>query len=393
VALFSTDVPMGARVTAAARRVSGRDDPWVMGYHPVARMNPYQALLYSKGTEAGFAVVAAQQLSDLSALACATAMGCGAAAHLHWTAPILADTEDEHAADAKASNFLDYLRGLKRRGVSLVWTVHNRLPHRCPHPVVETQLRRELVDLCDVVHIMTVDTPEQVADVFTVPAERSMLAEHPSYLGSYPAHHDPQLVRFETGFEPDDFVVGMLGSIQAYKGIDELMDAVDHVASDVPNLRALVAGIPGRDPESAELIDRLQAEPMIRAIPAKLDDQNMARLTSAVDVMALPYRATLNSGAALLALSFGVPVVGPRLGQFTELEAEGFCLAYDPGDSGGLARALRRARGWAPGVDRRAMRTYVEARTGAVISDRFFTGLRQLLEVPATSQLPDRSLF
>ena len=378
--LFGTSLPIAARYTAAARRVAAHEDPWVLGYHPVARMNPYQALLYGEGTRSGFAVVAAPTSAELAPLACASAMGVGAIAHLHWTSHVLADAKSEEDADARASTFLGFVRSLQQRGIKTVWTVHNRLPHRCEYPQVERQLRTELASLVDVAHIMTEGTPDAVGDLFTLPSDRLLVAEHPSYLGAYPTHHDPQLVRFETGFEPDDFVVGMIGSIQAYKGVDELLDAFAIAAPDVANLRGLIAGMPGRDPESLELVRRLRTQPMIRAFPSKLDDQNLARLVSSVDVMALPYRSTLNSGAALLALSFGIPVIGPLLGQFVELADLGFCLAYDPHEMEGLAAALRQAPSWAAQVDRDAILDYVAGRTGPTVSERFFAGLRDHLD-------------
>jgi beta-1,4-mannosyltransferase len=378
--LYNTDVPIGARFSAAARRVSWHERPWVLAYHPVARMNPYQALLYSRGSAAGFAVVAAQELEDMSALTCATAMGAAAVMHLHWTAPVLANASTEVEAATRAEAFLEYFGSLKAQGTKLVWTVHNRLPHRCMFPNVEARLRQQLVAMADVVHIMTSSTPAELTDVVELPANRAMLVEHPSYVGAYPIHHDPELVRFEVGLDPDDFVVGMLGSIQPYKGIDELLDALPAIIEDVPHLRALIAGIPGRDPDSLELIERLHGTAAVHAIPAKLDDMQLSRLASTVDVMALPYRATLNSGAALLALSLGVPVVGPRLGQFVELTELGFCLGYDPEDPRGLADALRRAPEWVSGVDRQALEEYVTARAGPVVSERFFSGLRARLD-------------
>ena len=377
--LYNTDVPAAARVTTAARRVAAEDHPWVLGYFPVARMNPYQALLYGQGSARGFAVVACNDLDELRALGCAQAIGCASVAHLHWTAPVLARAETESEADERASAFIDQLSAMKRAGTRVVWTVHNRLPHRCEFPTIETQLRRELVDLADVVHVMTDRTADNVADVVVLPPDKTLLVEHPSYLDAYPTFHDPQLVRYETGFAPGEFVAGLLGSIQAYKGIDEFAAALARAREDVANLRGLVAGIPGTDPESLELIMRLEADPAVRDIPARLSDQDMARLASTLDVMVLPYRATLNSGAALLALTFGVPVIGPRLGHFAELSDRGFCLSYDPGDPEGLVAALRAAPDWAPTVDRKAISDYVHERHGPVVSAEFFTGLRRLL--------------
>jgi glycosyltransferase involved in cell wall biosynthesis len=254
------------------------------------------------------------------------------------------------------------------------------LPHRCEYPEVETRLRQRLVELADVIHIMAPETVTAVQDLYPLPESRVLRVPHPSYLGAYPAHYSRETVRFELGFDPDDFVVGMISSIQPYKGVDELIAAITEHGPFHPRLRTLVAGMPGQDHASVELVDRLKRTNTITSIPRKLDDQSIARLVSALDVMALPYRAPLNSGAALLALSFGVPIVAPLIGHFRTLVERGYCLGYDPSDPTGLADALRSAPDWARSVDREAIRRDMGALAGPLISERFFAGLRSILQ-------------
>lgn len=379
MALFPTDVPVAAEVTRAARGIRGRGDAWVIAYHPVARLNPYQSLLYCRAWESGFAPVSAVRTADLAAVRCALPMNVGAAVHLHWTSTVIGDATTGTEADARVVEFMGQLRQLQCHGVRVVWTVHNRLPHRCEHPRAEIRLRKELAELADVVHVMTPDTPAEVGELFSLPEDRLLHAPHPSYVGAYPTHYDRDLVRFELGFDPGDFVVGTIGSIQPYKGVDELIDATADPGTIDPRLRILVAGTPGQDAASRELVSRLRRAEMIRSVPARLDDQSISRLVSALDVMVLPFRATLNSGSALLALSFGVPIVAPRIGPFRSLAERGYCLAYDRNDSVGLSQALKDSVDWAAGVDRELMRKDMVALSGPIISERFFAGLRTRL--------------
>lgn len=381
MSLYSADVPMSARFTAASRHLAGHAAPIILGYFPVARMNPFQSLLYSRATAHGVMPVATTRLEDLTGLQGASALGAEAVAHLHWTGSVLAECVTQGEANDHAEQFLQFVRELQEGGVRVVWTVHNRLPHHAPFPEVEAAMRQGLASTADVIHVMTSDTVASVADLYRLSEDRVVLAEHPSYVSAYPTHHDRRLVRFETGFGRDDFVVGMLGSIQPYKGIEDLATALDQVAASDPHVRGLVAGIPGRDAASEALVKLLVEEPFLKVVPARLSDVDIARLTIACDVVALPYRSTLNSGAALMALSLGVPIVAPRLGQFSELASLGFCLAYNPADPDGLRSALMSASTWVETVDRDAMRAFVEERSGPVISDRFFSALRDHLGV------------
>jgi glycosyltransferase involved in cell wall biosynthesis len=374
------DPQTASELARAARSVGRHDDAWVMAYYPVARTNPFQSLLYSRALAAGFAPVGLPQLDDLAGLGSGPLGGARSALHVHWTAHVIGDADHADQARARVEQFVSQLRRLQEQQVRIIWTVHNRLPHRCDHPEVEIGLRQELADLVDVVHVLGPEAAAGVGDLYRLPADRLLLAPHPSYLGAYPTHFDPELVRLELGFEPDDFVVGLIGSIQPYKGVDELIDAVTGSEPLPPRLRTVVAGIPGQDPESEKLVDRLTRTEAIRSVLRKLDDNNLAQLVTALDVMVLPYRAPLTSGAALLSLSFGTPIVAPGLGPFRPLAERGYCLAYDRDEPGGLVQALRQAPDWVGGVDREAMRKDMASLAGPIVSERFFADLRELLQ-------------
>lgn len=391
MSLYPDDVPIAAEVSRAARGIRWRDDAWVIAYHPVARMNPYQALLYSRAWQSGFAPVGVIRIEDLPAVTCAPPMGVNAAIHLHWTSGVVGDAADARDASTRVDAFLDRLGRLRDDRVRIIWTVHNRLPHRCDYPEAETRLRQRLVELADVVHVMAPETVTAVKDLYPLPETRLLQVPHPSYVGAYPAHYARETVRFELGFEPDDFAVGMISSIQPYKGVDELITAVTKDGPFHPRLRTLVAGMPGQDQASVELVDRLKSTSAITSIPRKLDDQNIARLVSALDVMALPYRAPLNSGAALLALSFGVPVIAPLVGHFRTLAERGYCLGYEPADPDGLSDALRSAPDWVGSVDRDAIKHDMAALAGPPVSERFFAGLRRILDYPRSARRPQPS--
>ncbi len=66
---------------------------------------------------------------------------------------------------------------------------------------------------------------------------------------------------------------------------------------------------------------------------------------NAADAVVLPYRQITTSGAAMLAWSFGKPVISPALPAFLEpMAAAPFLgLLYDPADPRALAEALRQA--------------------------------------------------
>src|SRR5690606_17139603 len=218
--------------------------------------------------------------------------------------------------------------------------VHNVLPHASRFLDVEVWLRRQMVEIVDIVHVMAPSTTEETQPHYTLPSDRLIEVPHPSYIEAYPRHHDKRLARFELGYRVSDLLVGMVGSIQPYKGIDVLIEASSRARPENPDLKVLIAGLPGRDDQSASLLRAIDEATHIRCLPRSLDTNEVSLVTSALSAVVLPYRASLNSGAALLALSFGVPIVAPRVGHFRDLIDRGFGLGYENGDVSGLTSAL-----------------------------------------------------
>lgn len=373
--------PATARVMRATRYLADRDDRWVLGYHPVARMNPFQALLYKHAIDAGFVPVGLTDWSEVESLRVARQVGSRAALHLHWTSRVLAPAENEADAERRADAFIANLKSLSGAGVRIVWTVHNVLPHQCVYPSVEARMRSALIDVADVVHVMAEETASATANHYTIPPAKTIHVPHPSYVGAYPSHLDRDILRFEMGYDRNDLVLGMVGSIQLYKGIPELIDVTKRLVSSDPDLRVIVAGIVGRDPGSADLVAQLEREVHIEVLPRRLSDIEMASIVTAADAIVLPYRSSLNSGAALLGLSFGTPIVAPRTGSFTSIIEAGMGVGYDLDDVHGLERALSSVRSLTVGFDRQAALEAMSEISGDVVSRMFFESLSGRLGV------------
>ncbi|MEA3502865.1 MAG: hypothetical protein U9R47_08835, partial [Actinomycetota bacterium] len=270
------NIPIAAEVTRAARELVGRsvERPVVLGYHPVARMNPFQELLYLTGPESGVGVVPLIKQADFPVLEAAVKMGVPAVLHLHWTSAIMAPALNEFDAERRARLFITELEDLKALGVRLVWTVHNVLPHHCKYASAEARMRGELAALADGIHIMNPATVEEVAEHYELPVEKTFQIPHPSYAEFYPriARGD---ARFALGFEPDDVVIGAIGSIQPYKGLRTLGSAVAEASRSNRRVTGLVAGMPG--PDSAHVIEDLARWPSVRTIAKKLSDRELAQ--------------------------------------------------------------------------------------------------------------------
>jgi beta-1,4-mannosyltransferase len=85
----------------------------------------------------------------------------------------------------------------------------------------------------------------------------------------------------------------------------------------------------------------------LRSIIRFIHDDEIQICINADDVVALPYRDILISGSALLFMSFGRPLIIPRLRCVTELLDDRGAFLYDSRDPGALdADGLAEAYDW-----------------------------------------------
>jgi beta-1,4-mannosyltransferase len=81
----------------------------------------------------------------------------------------------------------------------------------------------------------------------------------------------------------------------------------------------LIAGKPV-PPEDAPHLEALAArDPRVQFELGFVRDDRLQLFFNAADLIVLPYRQILNSGSALLALSFNRPVLAPAIGSLPEL--------------------------------------------------------------------------
>jgi len=371
---FTLEAAAGLRALAG-----GAEPPIVLGYYPRFVTNPYQSLLYSAVREHGLAPVPLSDIERLVELEALQASGIATLLHLHWLHLVLRDADGERDANRLADRFLDRVDRYLAGGGRLAWTVHNILPHDTRFEAAETRLCAEVAARSSAIHVLTARTREHVAPLYDLPAERIFHVPHPSYRGAYEDHVSRLDARHELGLMPDELVLAVVGVIRPYKGLDELLEAWDRVDLDGPR-RLLIAGAPSEQPGVDALIERAALDPRVLIDARKIPADEMQLFLRAADVAVLPYRRSLNSGALMLALTFGLPVIVPAGGGLAESVEPSFSRTFDSGDPASLVAALREAANLVtPEASVRAAAA-AAALDPTELSHRFATGLRGKLE-------------
>jgi len=152
--------------------------------------------------------------------------------------------------------------------------------------------------------------------------------------------------------EPPDFAqrgnpehrILAFGKWGTYKRLELLLEAFEHLASEMPNVRLIIAG--GNHPQTPGYVESvaetMKGNPRVDFTGYVAED-DIPGLFQGASVLVLPYSsATGASGVAHLACEFGVPIISAGIDDFREMALdEGLAVGfYDTGSAPSLALAI-----------------------------------------------------
>jgi glycosyltransferase involved in cell wall biosynthesis len=262
--------------------------------------------------------------------------------HLHWTHEYLKGSAGPTLVNRW--RFVAQLRLLRRLGIRIVWTMHNLGGHDGSRHASEMAVHRELVGLADTVICHCAAAREAAIAAYGLgPADAAKLhvVPHGSYVGAYPDRVAAAEVRGRLGLPAEGPVLLFLGAVRGYKGTDDLVAAFR--AIEDPSARLLIAGKPRGAGIEEHLAGAAAADRRIVLALRYIEDAELQVWLRAADLVVLPFRDILTSGSAILALSFGRPVVAPALGCLPETVPAAAGVLYDPDVPDAVGEALRMA--------------------------------------------------
>ena len=295
-------------------------------YYPISIGNPFQSLYYSKFLENGIVPIGTNNLSNVASIRWPGKMFL----HLHWLGNIIGDTENSDVANQRVEEFLQQIDTMKDNGFSIIWTVHNILPHDAVLQDCQIKLRVELVKRCDIIHTMCGDTIQLSEAFFSLPEDKIVNVPHPTYETFYPTQYSDLESRFQLNINHDEFVFLFFGSIQAYKGLHDLVRAFKELDSRTDKkLKLIIAGKVYNQSNFKTIKNEIDASENIALFQNRIPNEDVQHYFKAANVCVCPYRITLNSGVAHLSHTFGTPVIGPNVGGFKELLSDGGGYTYE----------------------------------------------------------------
>lgn len=371
-----------------AKRALGRKRPVqvpvrLVHFAPNYKGNPYQRMLYAGLPGIHARAVPVKDITEH--LVAEAASGNPGLFHLHWTNPILQPAETESEARTRLDAFTRAVESFTAAGGTLIWTIHNVLPHDADFVDLEVELAETILRHAARVHLLSAQTIDQAASLYAIDPTKAVVIELSSYYGVYPNTVSRSEARATLGIAPTDKALLVAGYIRPYKGIDRMLEVFDDLLAEDPTLRLLIAGRPLDAEGVADLEARCAAHPRVVSKFARIPDDELQLWYGAADVAVLPYTNILNSAAFRLATSLGVPAVGPRMGALTAFDDKPYARLFEPDSSDDLRDVVRAAVADLAGNEqvRRAALRDAEAHAPEVMAAEFARFIEPLLPLPS----------
>ena len=309
--------------------------------------NPY-ALLFHRAVEALGVRFVALPLPDAREIT--ARIGAVDVVHLQWLEPYLhasgAGAERIARVHVRLARLLAALDRIRRSRVRLVWTIHNLRPHERPLPWADRILTAAVLRSADALLVHSHYAAKRVLAELR-PRCPIWVAPHGHYIDAYPAPEcSQQEAQARFGLEQGVPTFLCFGQIRRYKRIPEAIAAFRQLNRDA---QLLVVGRPLDDALAAAVVRAAAGDPRVRIVLDNVPTSDVPLYHRAADVSVLNYREVFSSGALMLALSQGLPVIVPRESSAAELLRPGVGQLVD--EELGLADAMAR---FTPGVGIRA---------------------------------------
>lgn len=258
--------------------------------------------------------------------------------HLHWLSPYLKG-RNVFSAAVYAAKFCCDLCLVRLSGVKLVWTIHNQVSHEAQFPGIETVVQKFVGRLANgmIVHSEAARRGMAATGLST---ERVRVIPHGHYAGAYSGPVPASQARRTLAWDAGKMIFLYFGMVRPYKNIEGLIEAWRGLPALAERGMLVIAGDAADPAYRGQIQDLAEGVPGLNLQLKRIPDDRVHLYFSASDVVVLPFNRILTSGSLLLAMSFGKPIVAPRLETVGETLQGADDLVYDNKTDDGLRNAL-----------------------------------------------------
>jgi beta-1,4-mannosyltransferase len=275
--------------------------------------NPYNWLLYSHMVEQNVTV----EEFTFSKLLCQNYD----IFHLHWPTETILRHSSLIVALARVFTMLLAIKWAKVRGTKIIWTIHDEYPHSLLHPKLAIWFQSNFIKQVDGCISHSRISKELAKKTFpSLHYLPHLVIPHGHYRQVYPNNISREAARSNLDIPTDCHLLLFLGYIDYYKNIPHLVQVFREL--NPADWMLLIAG-KIEVPELGNQISNLAVnDSRIKLRFGFVPDEQLQLYFQAASLVVLPFQEILNSGSALLALSFDSPILVPDKGSMAELQEQ-----------------------------------------------------------------------
>ncbi len=331
---MEADSPPGARAQPQAG--ADRTRPRIIAFPKAG--NAYTECLYSEVEQNGVEVID----GIWSGRWLLRNLRRGDLVHVHWPSFLYFHADSQARTWMGLARLFGFFLFARLRGARLVWTAHNLFPHDGGKELLPHRLGRRVTTLFANSICVHGDAAGEILErELGIEQARLRVGHHGHWVGHYPNEVSRDDSRRRLNVRPEEFVYLFVGLCKPYKGLEVLIEAFTHAPRPA---RLVIAGKFPSEQYLLQIASLVQATPGVELVPYFIPDRELQCYLNASDCVVLPYRSILTSGAAMLALSFGRPVVAPDLGAMRDHVDADCGLLYPAHEPQGLAQAMQQVR-------------------------------------------------
>jgi len=235
-------------------------------------------------------------------------------AWLHWF--------ENKAGKKTAYRFLDKC---EKKGIKIIWNVHNKIPHKTENQNSAKSFMKHLAEISNKIVIHSTPTTEVIEELCE--SNESILKKivyvpHPNYIGVYGFQ--------KTNYNLDNnrLKLCFFGAVKKYKNVELLISAVTELGFDDVELSIYGRCRPREYAKSLRLLAEKNSN--IKMHFRFVRDNDVPEILAACHLLVLPYNldSSLNSGATILAFSYGRTVLSPLTGTLEDIKDKSLFFAY-----------------------------------------------------------------
>ena len=266
--------------------------------------------------------------------------------HIHWPEALYRVSYESLNKHQMALNLITLLERLKTQGTKIVFTIHNLIPHETHDQNIAEHVYKKIWELADIIVHHCKESVELWNKKYKTCLKKTILVIPHGHYFEYGIENNKRKCTEYVGIKDDCFIFLVFGLIRGYKGINNIITAF--MKAKVKKKKLLVVGkwVGSSNYKNIlrwKLWKHYCSVRGVRWHLRKIANDEIRYFLGACNAVVLGHIQGLNSGVAILGMTYGKPVIGPNVGCIGEVLRQGMNVIYKAGDIKDLTNAMEQA--------------------------------------------------